>query len=343
MVRWPIHSPQRGKALRNEVHLKTSHTWGSLGCFLAEGWPSLHGATSVCWESLCSCSLVCTQSWNAGLPVCLLGVDTSSFERAVVHLESVLWSKRNPAEAMALAPDAWKMLYLTAAAGNGTAQVQAWRYSHEQWWSCGSRGVVSPTTPEQGKRGGPEDCGQVQPRVQITRQVPGQVWSLSAGPGQHQDQALWPRLDTAPGWLGRAMGMGQAWTSAHGSSVLVRHRLDTMPNQLWVNQLFSSVAPTHPVTQHACHKPHSVLPWTPDSGTLSYKRTKRSCSPPRGSWSLIWKLIYLFTVHRNRAIRLLSTYCEQVAKSSSLRRTGQDKYRDKDTYMHTDMFGDIDV
>lgn len=61
----------------------------------------------------------------------------------------------------------------------------------------------------------------------------------------------------------------------------------------------------------------------------------------------MWKIIYLFTVHPNRAIWLLSTYCEQFVKSSSLMGTGQYKdlygYRYKDTYMHIDMSVNIDT
>lgn len=80
---------------------------------------------------------------------------------------------------------------------------------------------------------------------------------------------------------------------------------------------------------------------------LSYKRIKHICSPVRGSCSLTWKIIYLFTVHPNRAIQLLSTYWEQVAKPSSLMGTEWYKdmysYRYKDTYMHIYMPVDIDT
>lgn len=78
---------------------------------------------------------------------------------------------------------------------------------------------------------------------------------------------------------------------------------------------------------------------------LSYKRIKHSCSPVRGSSSLTWKIIYLLTVHPNGAIQLLSTYWEQVAKSSSLMGMGWYKdmysYRYNDTYMHLYMPVDI--
>ena len=43
----------------------------------------------------------------------------------------------------------------------------------ELWEQGHCQPEPSPTTSERGKQGGPEDCGQVQPGVQITRQVPG--------------------------------------------------------------------------------------------------------------------------------------------------------------------------
>lgn len=275
--------------------------WGTLLTFLQKaGCPSIRQPLSP--ERVCADIVCCTQSRNTGLHVCLLGMDASSFEHAVVHVESILWSKRNPAEATALAPEAWKMLYWMTAAGKQlpSTELQPWPVM-EQWEQGHCQPEPSPTTPEHGKQGGPKDCGQVQPGKFL---LTSQLGSLSPGQGQHQDQVLWgwPGLDAAPGWLGRAMGMGQPRTSAHRFSVLMRHRIDRLPNRQWVNRLFSSVAPTHPVTQDSCHKPHFLLPWTLDLGTLSYKRIKRICSPVRGSCSLMWKIIYLFTVHPNRAI-----------------------------------------
>lgn len=97
-----------------------------------------------------------------------------------------------------------------AAAGTRTTQVwpggtsQAWRCSciHEQWWS---QLEPSPTALEQGKQGGPEDCGQVQSGAQITRQVPN---NESSGKSV-------PRLGSASGWgLVRVTRVGHSPSAA---------------------------------------------------------------------------------------------------------------------------------